>query len=321
MTDYFISYTGVDEGWAEWIGYVLEEQGFSTILQKWDFRPGSNFVLEMQRASQAAERTIMVLSPDYLQSQFASSEWASAFGRDPQGVERTLVPVMIRDCQPEGLLSSIVHIRIVGLAEDAARETLLKGLDQKRAKPAAKPAFPGVAAQVEQKAFPGPGGNAEAVPTPSAGQHRIVPKLKVAPSDMDKKNFVRSGFETIKKLFEDNAKAAPEENQRINIDLEVRTNVDLRVEIFVDGKSVSKGRVWLGGMHSDNNICYAEGQHFSENSCNEIIYLNQDDELYFSASMAMGFSGIEKTMDVKHMDADQMAEYLWQRLVARLQHQ
>jgi hypothetical protein len=37
-----------DRAWAEWIAYVLAEEGFEVIIQAWDFRPGSNFVLEMQ---------------------------------------------------------------------------------------------------------------------------------------------------------------------------------------------------------------------------------------------------------------------------------
>ena len=85
MADFFVSYTSADKAWAEWIGYVLEEEGFTAVIQAWDFRPGSNFVLEMQRAATEADRTIMVLSPDYLKSQFASPEWAAAFAQDPRG--------------------------------------------------------------------------------------------------------------------------------------------------------------------------------------------------------------------------------------------
>ncbi|MDR5796481.1 toll/interleukin-1 receptor domain-containing protein [Caballeronia sp. LZ008] len=110
MADFFISYTYADTDWAQWIGYVLEEEGFSVGIQAWDFRPGSNSVLEMQKAAASAKRTVMVLSPDYLQSQFASPEWAAAFGQDPQGQEMKLVPVMVRKCDPPGLFKSIVQI-------------------------------------------------------------------------------------------------------------------------------------------------------------------------------------------------------------------
>ena len=44
MPDFFISYTQEDRSWAEWIGWVLEEEGYAVTLQAWDFRPGGNFV-------------------------------------------------------------------------------------------------------------------------------------------------------------------------------------------------------------------------------------------------------------------------------------
>jgi hypothetical protein len=68
--DFFISYNQADRTWAEWITWQLEAEGYSTILQAWDFRPGSNFILEMDAAARQATRTIAVLSPDYFTSQF-----------------------------------------------------------------------------------------------------------------------------------------------------------------------------------------------------------------------------------------------------------
>ena len=58
--DFFISYNGADRQWAEWIAWQLEAAGYTTVIQAWDFRPGSNFVLEMQKASEQVERTIAV---------------------------------------------------------------------------------------------------------------------------------------------------------------------------------------------------------------------------------------------------------------------
>jgi hypothetical protein len=89
MVDFFISYTGADSAWAEWIAFALEEQGYTVTVQAWDFRPGSNFAVEMQKAASQAERTIAVLSPDYLKSGFAESEWSAAFARDPKATRQT----------------------------------------------------------------------------------------------------------------------------------------------------------------------------------------------------------------------------------------
>lgn len=60
--DFFVSYTGADVAWAEWVASVLEEAGFSTILQAWDFRPGSNFVLDMHEALRRSDRVLPLLS-------------------------------------------------------------------------------------------------------------------------------------------------------------------------------------------------------------------------------------------------------------------
>jgi len=42
--DFFISYTSTDEKQAIWIAETLEKEGYSTIIQAWDFRAGGNFI-------------------------------------------------------------------------------------------------------------------------------------------------------------------------------------------------------------------------------------------------------------------------------------
>jgi hypothetical protein len=55
---FFISYTGADRVWAEWIAWQLEEAGHKVKILAWDFSPGGNFVVEMQKATVECERTI-----------------------------------------------------------------------------------------------------------------------------------------------------------------------------------------------------------------------------------------------------------------------
>lgn len=140
--DFFVSYNRRDKPWAEWIAWQLEEAGYSSLIQAWDFRPGSNFVIEMQIGLTSAHRMILVLSANYLKSDFTAPEWAAVFGQDPQGMLRKLVPVRVADCNPTGLLTSIVYIDLVGKEEVEARQELLEGLQPGRAKPPRPPAFP-----------------------------------------------------------------------------------------------------------------------------------------------------------------------------------
>lgn len=82
MKDFFVSYNKADRAWAEWVAWQLEEAGYTTIIQAWDFRPGSNFVLKMQEAAAKAEKTIAILSRDYLNALYTQPEWAAAFAQD-----------------------------------------------------------------------------------------------------------------------------------------------------------------------------------------------------------------------------------------------
>jgi hypothetical protein len=153
MKDFFISYNGKDKHWAEWIAATLTKAGFTLTIQSWDFRPGSNFVLQMHQASIECNCTIAVLSPNWLASVFTQPEWTAAFALDPTGTTRKLVPVRVQACEPAGLLRTIVYCDLVGLAEDDAREQLLRAVnDAPSPRPSSAP-FPGALSATEQ--FPG----------------------------------------------------------------------------------------------------------------------------------------------------------------------
>ena len=135
MKNFFISYNKADRRRAEWIAGVLEQAGFTTILAAWDFRPGSNFVLQMHKAASEAQRTLAVLSPDYLKALYTQPEWAAAFAQDPTGKKGKLILVKVRACVPKGLLAGIIHIDLVGLDDEAARDELLQSVRRLTARP------------------------------------------------------------------------------------------------------------------------------------------------------------------------------------------
>ncbi|GAC1349359.1 MAG: FxSxx-COOH system tetratricopeptide repeat protein [Ktedonobacteraceae bacterium] len=152
--DFFISYTHADKTWAEWIAFHLEEAGFTTVIQAWDFRPGHNFVLEVDTASKTAQRIIAVLSPDYFASDYTAQEWAVTFRRDPRGVAGVLLPIRVQPCNVEGLLGSIVYIDLVNLDEQEARKALLEGIRRERVRPSSVPFPTEVRTPAAAPAFP-----------------------------------------------------------------------------------------------------------------------------------------------------------------------
>ena len=155
MESIFISYTKVDENWASWIGSVLMSAGYTIIVQYKDFLPGTNFVEQMDQGIKNTDRTVAVLSPDYLKSEFAASEWQAAFRDDPLGHKRKLVPVRVAKVSLTGLLGTIVYADIVGLSEKSATAILLGAISAENRPPPPEEdnRFPGVSsgADVYQK--------------------------------------------------------------------------------------------------------------------------------------------------------------------------
>ena len=149
--DLFVSYTGADQGWAEWVAWELEQAGYTTVLQAWDFVAGSNFAHAMQQAATAADHTLAVLSPAYLRSRFGEAEWLAAFVTDPLGEGRRLVPVRVEACDPGGVLAGITYVDLVGLDEAAARARLTEevaGALRGHRRPVDRPRFPPAPAPV-----------------------------------------------------------------------------------------------------------------------------------------------------------------------------
>ena len=141
--DFFISYTTVDVSWARWVAVELERAGHSTLLQDFDFRPGSDFLHEMQEATSICERTIALLSPAYFGSAFSEAEWRAAFAKDPTGRLGLLIPVRVQPFTPKGLLASRIYVDLVQTDEPTSRQRLLDAVNRSLARPRYA-VFPGV---------------------------------------------------------------------------------------------------------------------------------------------------------------------------------
>jgi hypothetical protein len=154
-----VSYTQADRAWAEWISWLLEEDGYRVLVQAWDFVPGSNWIQGMQDGVSQADRTIAVLSSDYLQSVYGGAEWQAAWAADPAGRDRRLLTVRVQDCDRPGLLKGVVSIDVFDVREATAKARVLAmvaGAIAGHARPDTPPPFPPAARAMPREArFPG----------------------------------------------------------------------------------------------------------------------------------------------------------------------
>ena len=153
MKDFFISYTANDAQWAIWISKILEEAGYSTVLQAKDFRPGANFVYEMFKAVEA-NQTIAVYSQDYFASIFTMPEWGAAFQSDPTGIHRKIIPIKVKPCELPKMLRSIVYVDLVGKDRKSSKKLILDAVAKENFFDLSNAEFPGADSSVNESAKP-----------------------------------------------------------------------------------------------------------------------------------------------------------------------
>ncbi|MBF9071973.1 WD40 domain-containing protein [Streptacidiphilus fuscans] len=145
--DFFISYSPADERWAAWIAWTLEEAGHRTLLQAWDFVPGTDFIDFMDRGVTESTAVIAVLSDHYKNSTYGRMEWQAALRSSPQPPNPRLLTVRVADTTVEGLLATITYIDLVGVQDAAAAKDLLltriESTVTGRSRPEERPRFPG----------------------------------------------------------------------------------------------------------------------------------------------------------------------------------
>jgi hypothetical protein len=141
---FFVSYSPLDERWATWVAWELELAGYRTMLQAWDFVPGTNFIDFMDRGVSESIAVVAILSRSYVQSRYGRLEWQAALRSAPDNPESRLITVRVEDFPIEGLLSTITFLDLVAVDDPrVARSKLLGRIReaiQGRAKPAAPPA-------------------------------------------------------------------------------------------------------------------------------------------------------------------------------------
>ena len=99
--DVFISYSHAD---SEWVTRALlprlEEAGLKVCIDHRDFRPGAPSVMEMERAVVTSRKTVLVLTPAYLDSAWAEFEALMLATLDPANRQLRLIPLLKERCEP-----------------------------------------------------------------------------------------------------------------------------------------------------------------------------------------------------------------------------
>jgi tetratricopeptide (TPR) repeat protein len=129
--DFFISRTGEDREWAKWIAGTLENEGYSTIVQDWDFLSGNNFVEKMDWALKNSKKTIVVWSEAFEEKEACKAEWSATLAKafdDAKNFRGNLLIARIENHKPTGLLAPLIYFDLFDKTEEEAKAELLKNV-------------------------------------------------------------------------------------------------------------------------------------------------------------------------------------------------
>ncbi len=97
--DVFISYSSKDRTWVrKKLLARLEEAGLRVIIDYRDFQIGAPVVTEMERAVETSRKTLLVLTPAYLDSAWGEFENLMLQTLDPGARKRRLLPLLKERC-------------------------------------------------------------------------------------------------------------------------------------------------------------------------------------------------------------------------------
>ncbi|MEO1146893.1 MAG: toll/interleukin-1 receptor domain-containing protein [Cyanobacteria bacterium J06638_22] len=97
--DVFISYSTADKAWVR--GELLtrlKKAGLKVCIDYEDFRPGASAIGEIERGIVTSRKILMVLTPNYLESQWTTFERYLPQTKDPKNEELRLLPLLKEAC-------------------------------------------------------------------------------------------------------------------------------------------------------------------------------------------------------------------------------
>ncbi len=108
--DVFISYSSLDKQWVrDWLKPRLEQESLAVCIDFRDFTIGPPSLVNMEEAVAESRKTILVLTPNWVESEWTNFESLLVQTRDPAGLRGTLLPVMLTDCQLPRRLEILTH--------------------------------------------------------------------------------------------------------------------------------------------------------------------------------------------------------------------
>jgi len=103
--DIYLSYNKADLDFARKLARKAERQHIKgrflkVFFDEWDIEPGENILLKIEQAESSSRFVVLVMSPEWLQSNWTTLERVIPAYDDPAGLKGRIIPIMRRRCEP-----------------------------------------------------------------------------------------------------------------------------------------------------------------------------------------------------------------------------
>ncbi|ASC71961.1 sulfatase-modifying factor domain protein [Halomicronema hongdechloris C2206] len=129
MSGIRISYASSDRPWADWIAWVLQENGYPTTAQVLDSQLEGSPVGRFQQTLESADIFLVVLSTHYVTVASTQPDWPPFPRQAPTLTAWKTVPVRVDTCQVPSHWQGHTQVDLVGQSESEAERTLLGAIE------------------------------------------------------------------------------------------------------------------------------------------------------------------------------------------------
>lgn len=301
-----ISFAGEDRNAARQIAQGLETHGLKVFYD--EFEQANLWGKDLYEYladvySNQAQFCIMLISKHYAEKAWTTHERKNAQARAFRENKEYILPVKLDDTTLPAIPGTIGYLDLRQLSVEEIVSAVLAKMEKSKATAAINPSLPLPSKSEEQFNIPG-------IP---------IPKVKRKISRLEKDKYLKEAFTYIKEYFNRGLQELKKAYSEVDIDFTEIHNFKFVSKVYVEGDLKTQCKIWIGGMMSDNQIAYSEGQFDlnNDNSLNDWITVADDGHEIFLQPSGMGFH-YGQTPD-KKLYVQEAAEYLWKRFMALLE--
>ncbi len=238
---------------------------------------------------------VMLLSENYARKLWTNHERRNAQERAFREREEYILPVRLDDTQIPGIRNTVGYIDL--------RTTTISDLVE----------------MIVAKLGESVPASATRVHNPEAVDFDIpMPRVKRSFTQLEKDRFVKAAFKLIADYFRRGIERVSRLGDGLEGDFTEVGPLKFVAKIYHHGEVVSQCKIWLGGMFSQDSICYSESFYdlHNDSSMNDWLSIHDDGRSLFFVPSGMGI-GYGRSEE-KNLNENQAAEYLWGRFTARI---